>query len=82
METQESDRQEKVLGRSLRPQTKGHKPEADSRFRLIRLCSESSFAVQDEVAGAFADRSRNYNQEVKYEGVTAMCWTLDDTCEG
>ncbi|MCK4546359.1 MAG: hypothetical protein KAW17_02865 [Candidatus Eisenbacteria sp.] len=40
------------------------------------------FAAQDEIATAVMDGARKHNQKVKYEGITAMCWTLDDACEG
>ena len=38
------------------------------------------FVAEDSVAKDLMTEIRTYNEKTKYEGIKAMCWTLDEAC--
>lgn len=39
-----------------------------------------TFIAQDEKAKQFMCDIKSFNEKTKFEGIKAMCWTLDDAC--
>jgi len=42
--------------------------------------SALTFVTEDSVAQNLMTVIRKFNENTKYEGIKAMCWTLDDAC--
>ena len=42
--------------------------------------SALTFVAEDNVAKDLMCDIRSFNEERKFEGIKAMCWTLDDCC--
>ena len=42
--------------------------------------SALTFVAEDNSAKDLMTEIRSFNEETKYEGIKAMCWTLDDAC--
>ena len=39
-----------------------------------------TFEVEEETASKLFIRIREFNELTKFEGIKAVCWTLDDAC--
>jgi hypothetical protein len=38
------------------------------------------FVAEDDIAKNLMNNIRTFNEESQFEGIKAMCWTLDDAC--